>query len=96
MNKEQIIQQLKFIKPILQERYGVNELALFGSYSRNEATSSSDIDLLIGFEKPSAESLFSSYDLLQECFSDIHVQIVSKGAIKPHYYKAIQGDLIYA
>ncbi|MBX9783303.1 MAG: nucleotidyltransferase family protein [Chitinophagaceae bacterium] len=96
MNKEQIIQQLKAIKPILQERYGVNELALFGSCSRNEATPGSDIDLLIGFEKPSAHSLFSSFDLLQECFADIPVQIVSKGAIKPHYLKAIRGDLIYA
>lgn len=96
MNKEQIIQQLKAIKPILKERFGVNELALFGSYSRNEAKPGSDIDLLISFEKPCAHSLFSSYDFLQECFSDIQVQIVSKGAIKPHYFKAIQGDLIYA
>ncbi len=96
MNKEQIIQQLKAIKPILKERYGVKELALFGSYSRDEATTSSDIDLLISFEKPSAHSLFSSYELLQECFLHIPVQIVSSGAIKPHYFKAIQGDLIYA
>jgi predicted nucleotidyltransferase len=57
---------------------------LFGSYSRNEATPESDIDLLTGFEKPSAHSLFSCFDLLQECFADIPLQIVTKGAIKPH------------
>ena len=96
MNKERIIQQLKALKPLLREKYGVEEIALFGSYSRDEATPQSDIDLLIRFEKPSADSLFSSFDLLQECFGTIPVQIVSRGAIKPHYFEAIKQDLIYA
>ena len=96
VNKEFIIQQLRAMKPLLSKEYGVKEIALFGSYSRDEATPKSDIDLFISFEKPSANSLFSSFDLLQECFGSTPVQIVTKGAIKPHYFEAIKDDLIYA
>ncbi|MFY7840824.1 MAG: nucleotidyltransferase family protein, partial [Lacibacter sp.] len=62
MNKEQIIQQLKEIKPVLAEKYGLTELALFGSYSRNEAKPESDIDLLLDFKHSSAAALFETYD----------------------------------
>jgi predicted nucleotidyltransferase len=96
VNKTQIIQELKMIKPILKEKYGVTDIALFGSYSRDEATAKSDIDLLIHFEKPSADALFESYDLLQNTFKDITVQVVSRKAIKPLYFQAIKQDLIYA
>lgn len=36
----------QIIKP-LAEKYHISEVFLFGSYARNEATSSSDIDLLV-------------------------------------------------
>ncbi len=96
MNKEQIIEQLKIVKPVLSKHFGLKEIALFGSYSRGEATNQSDIDILVSFEKPSADSLFSTYDLLQECFGSVPVQIVTKNAIKPYYFDAIKHDLIYA
>ncbi len=51
MNKEIIIQKLKMIKSILHEKYGVVELALFGSYSRDEQTVESDIDIMVSYNK---------------------------------------------
>jgi len=38
--------------PSLRERYGIDELALFGSYARGQATASSDVDLLVSFRRP--------------------------------------------
>jgi uncharacterized protein len=96
MDRDQIIQQLKVIKPVLAKKYGLTELALFGSYSRNEAKAESDIDLLIDFKYPSAIALFETYDLLQEIFSTVPVQVVTRKAIKPLYFQAIKDDLIYA
>lgn len=52
MNKHFIIEQLKKIKPVLTKKYGVTELALFGSYSRNEETEKSDIDILVNYSHP--------------------------------------------
>ncbi len=46
------MRKLRSLKPVLQEKYGVSELALFGSYSRDEQNSKSDIDIMVDFSKP--------------------------------------------
>lgn len=46
LNKEIILNTLKEINPSI-EKDGIQLLGLFGSYSRNEATENSDIDILI-------------------------------------------------
>ena len=39
-------------KPELRARFGVRELAIFGSYARGEATPLSDVDILVALERP--------------------------------------------
>jgi len=50
------IEEIKLIltnhKSNLKEKYGVIELGIFGSYVRNEQKESSDVDILVEFEKP--------------------------------------------
>ncbi len=50
MTKEEILQILKELKP-KYEADGFEILGLFGSYARDEATESSDIDILIDTKK---------------------------------------------
>ena len=38
--------------PELQREYGVASLALFGSYVRGEEQEGSDLDVLVGFDRP--------------------------------------------
>lgn len=96
MDKEMIISQLRRLKPLLVEKFQVKDIALFGSYSRGDADVNSDIDILIKFENPDYDTLFHSFNLLQETFGDKVVQVVSMGGIKPQYLDAIKQDLIYA
>ena len=56
------------MKPILAEKYGVNNIALFGSYSRDENTSESDIDILIRFKKPDNNSIYRSFSTTAKMF----------------------------
>ena len=42
-----VVKKLKELKPILQEKYGIEEFALFGSMSRDDYTAQSDIDIAI-------------------------------------------------
>ncbi len=49
--KEEIIENLKSAKSVLMETCDINEIGIFGSYSRNEQTESSDIDILVEFRK---------------------------------------------
>ena len=96
MDKKIIIQQLKKVKPILSKKYGLTELALFGSYSRDEETDLSDIDLLVDYEGPMGLKYFDMVYELEDIFTEKKVQVVSKGGIKPKYFDRIKEDLIYA
>ncbi len=84
------------MKPELVNKYGLSSLALFGSYSRDEQTVESDIDLLVDFEKIIAKKFFHCAFELQGLFAGKKVQIVMKDGIKPKYFEAIKPDLIYA
>ena len=47
MTTEELVKQLKSLKNELRNRFGIEEIALFGSYAREEATPQSDVDLVI-------------------------------------------------
>ena len=70
---EEIKNLLKEHKKILRKQFGVKELAIFGSYVKEEQTLASDIDVLVEFEtrcktsdcvKTNFEFLFSHYSTL--------------------------------
>ncbi len=52
MNRAEILNLLREHKPTLKQRFGVIELAIFGSFARDEASSDSDVDILVRFGKP--------------------------------------------
>ena len=94
LTSQEIITTLKSAKPLLEEKYSVKTLALFGSYSRNEASDSSDVDILVAFSK----NIGILYvDLADELELILHqkVDLVSANAIKAKYFDAINPDLIY-
>jgi hypothetical protein len=52
MTRDEALTILRREKPRLTERYGVKQLALFGSVARNESTINSDVDILVQLERP--------------------------------------------
>lgn len=49
MNKDEVLNALRAHKVTLARRFGVTELALFGSIVREQASLDSDIDILVSF-----------------------------------------------
>ena len=49
LNRERVLAVLREHKATLMQRFGVTELALFGSFARNQATDQSDLDILVSF-----------------------------------------------
>ena len=47
MDKNQILDKLKIMKPELQSKYGFQEIMLFGSYAKDKARQDSDIDIAV-------------------------------------------------
>ena len=63
MNRDDILSLLREHKATLARRYGVTDIALFGSVARNRTSEHSDIDLLVrstARRHPSATSACSS------------------------------------
>lgn len=96
LNKEIILEKLRAVKPGLQANYNLTELALFGSYARDEQTAQSDIDIMVKMSTPDFRNYSQIYHLLNEVFPGTEVQVVSRGAIRPQYFKYVEPDLLYA
>ena len=47
MTKHELIDTLSSIKNELKQKFGIEEIALFGSYARDEANEESDVDIAI-------------------------------------------------
>ena len=52
MNRDEALKLLRAHKATLAQRFGVTELALFGSFARDQATDESDVDILVRFDVP--------------------------------------------
>ena len=73
----------------------MKDLALFGSYSRNEAvTGNSDVDVMVDFSQPIGITFIDLADELEQLLQ-LKVDLVSRGGIKPKYFSVIEPDLIY-
>ena len=95
ITKNDILNTLRELKPTLVEKYYLAELALFGSYARDEETESSDIDLMVATKGGTFRDYSNLYHQIKEFFPQHNVQVVSKKAIKPQYFERIQKDLLY-
>ncbi|MCK4910714.1 MAG: nucleotidyltransferase family protein [Thermodesulfovibrionales bacterium] len=86
---------LKGNKPALKEQFGVSQLGLFGSYARGEQDPKSDLDVLVDFDEP--VDLFQFMDLNDqlEKLTGMKVDLVTRGALKPHIGKRILSEVSY-
>jgi predicted nucleotidyltransferase len=89
-----LIQRLRELKPRLQEKYPVSSLALFGSYARNEATESSDVDVLVELNGKIGIRFIDLAEEIEACLG-VRTDVISKNGLKANYYEQIKEDLIY-
>lgn len=81
-------------KSLYHEKYGAKAFGIFGSYSRGDQGNSSDIDILVEFDKPIGLAFIDLAEDLEKLL-DAKVDLVSKRAIKPRMLKSIEQDIIY-
>jgi predicted nucleotidyltransferase len=94
-SQENILKTLAGAKPSLVREYGLKEIALFGSYARNEQHESSDIDIMVELNHSQFNTFCELADILDGLFPLNEVQVVSKHAIKPGYFEHVKQDLLY-
>jgi len=94
MNIE-IINQLKELKPILKERFGIEEFAVFGSVAKGTDTKDSDIDIaILKFNIKDAFALFDAKEFLINRLNK-QVDLGTFQSMKTFIKNRIQKDFIY-
>ncbi len=95
MNTEEIIRILKEQRERLSKEYGVKSLMLFGSLARREATPTSDVDLLVEFNRPVGYfGLFALQNELERLLG-CPVDLGTLNSLKPYLRESIQKDLVH-
>jgi predicted nucleotidyltransferase len=95
MTKTELLTKLTNIKYELQEQFGITQIALFGSYAKDDTTNESDVDIAI--MKTNKKDYFLLLDA-KRFIENILQKKVDLGyfdSIRPFVRKRIQKDLIY-
>lgn len=94
-SKEELSSRLGGHQKELRE-FGVESLAVFGSFSRDEATSESDIDFLVEFAP--GEKSFDQFMELNFFLEDLlggSVELLTRESLDPEFAAAIANELEY-
>lgn len=90
-----IINKLKELKPILRERYGIEEFAVFGSVAKGTDTNESDVDIaVLKLDLKDAFALFDAKEFLSKSLQK-PVDIGTFRSMKTFIKNRIQKDFIY-
>lgn len=94
MKQEVVLQTLKQKNAELITKFGVKSLQLFGSVARDDATSTSDVDLLVEFDRPVGYfGLFALQDYLEKLLG-CPVDLGTPDSLKPYVKERVMGELI--
>ncbi len=95
LSSSETLALLRAHKPVLAERFGVVDLALFGSTVRDEAGPDSDIDILVSYDEVTRSSqYFDAWFYLEELLGR-PVDLVMDGAVRAELRPYIEAEAVH-
>ena len=91
--REEILKLLRRDRPVLQSRFKVRHLALFGSYARGDQRQDSDVDILVDVDSSIGLDFVTLAEDIEKVLG-LHVDLVSRRAVKPRHWNIIEKELI--
>lgn len=95
MNRARALELLAQSKPILAARYGVTQLALFGSTVRDSAQSGSDVDVLVEFNGPATSQRYFGVQFYLEDLLGCPVDLVTQKALRAELRPYVEGEAVH-
>ncbi len=95
MKRRKILDLLCAHKDILATRFGVVDLALFGSTVRGTASAWSDVDVLVGFDGPATSARFFGVQFYLEDLLGRRVDLVTEKALRPQLRPFIEREAVH-
>ena len=95
MYRDEVLKLLTEHKPELVRRFGITDLALFGSTVRDEARPDSDIDVLVSFDGPATSKRYFGVQFYLEDLLGKPVDLVTDKALRPQLRPYIVASAIH-
>lgn len=95
MNRADVLEQLAQSKATLAARYGVTDIALFGSTARDTARVDSDIDILVSFDGPATSVRYFGVQFFLEDLLGRPVDLVTDKALRPELRPFIEKEAVH-
>ena len=95
MNRQSALSALERCKPMLQAKYQVTRLGLFGSVARGEMREGSDVDVVIEMERPNlflAANIKEELESIFQCPVDL---VRYRERMNPMLKRRIEREAIY-
>ena len=95
MNRSRAIELLARSKPDLVARYGVTDIALFGSTARDAAQSDSDVDVLVAFDGPATSERYFGVQFYLEDLFGRPIDLVTEKALRPELRPFVEKEAVH-
>lgn len=95
MNRSRALELLSQSKPVLAARYGVTDLALFGSTARDAARNDSDVDVLVAFDSPATSKRYFGVQFYLEDLFGCPIDLVTEKALRTELRPFIEKGAIH-
>ncbi len=92
---EETLALLRSHKRELVERFGIADLALFGSCVREENTAASDVDILVRFEGPASSRRYFGVQFYLEDLLGARVDLVTDNALRSELRPYVEAEAVH-
>jgi len=95
MDKRRALELLRQHKAELQRRFGVTDLALFGSTVRDTASVDSDVDILVDFDGPATAKRYFGVQFYLEDLFGRSVDLVTQKALRKELRPFVEREALH-
>ena len=94
-SREEVLRLLSGCKLEIQEKYGVTAIGLFGSFARNQADETSDVDVVVQLLNPDLFTLVHIKDELEAAFHRRVDILHYREKMNPYLKRHIEQEAVY-
>lgn len=94
MRRDEVLRILQQNRETLAQQFGVQSLRLFGSVARDQARSTSDVDLMVEFSRPTGYFGLVRLQLFLEQLLGRAVDLGTPGSLRPAMRRRIDQEAI--
>lgn len=96
MTKEEILNFIREHRSLLEEKYAVRKIGIFGSYAKGTPTEKSDIDFYVVFSKKTLDNMTGLWLYLEKAFGKKVDMIHKHPRLRKGLKTQIESEVLYA